>query len=257
VAKHALKYMPLDDHQLRLVAYLSQGNFCAQVGTGRSLYQARQVYTDALGQLSILYTRVEAGYRKKARAFEALKDGVERCLAQIKTIPSMFKAIPIVGEITAGKEKITPDEITGFIQQTDEREFQMKRQLLKTKPLGKTQITFAKEYRYIAMQVSGDSMNRADISPGDYVLLRRAKTIPLSPSSGDIVAIVFHDEDDNRATLKRILIESNKVTLKPESSNPKHAPRSLPPEAFVGDNPSAAIVGIAIAVLKSHPLKTP
>jgi SOS-response transcriptional repressor LexA len=119
--------------------------------------------------------------------------------------------------------------------------------------LGKSRITFSQEYDYFAMQVSGDSMDRADISPGDYVVLRRAK----APTQRDIVAVVFRDEGDNRATLKRILIEPNRVTLKPESSNPKHESRSLPPEAFAGDKPSVAIVGIAIAVLKSHPLKTP
>jgi SOS-response transcriptional repressor LexA len=76
----------------------------------------------------------------------------------------------------------------------------------------------------------------------------------MNPASGDIAAVVFRDED-NRASLKRIQIEARKVVLRPESSNPEHQPRVLPPEAFVGDNPTAAIIGIAIAVLKPQPSK--
>jgi SOS-response transcriptional repressor LexA len=99
-------------------------------------------------------------------------------------------------------------------------------------------------------------MNRLEIAPDDYILLRKPKSTPPSPTSGDIVAVVFRDED-NKASLKRIHIEARKVVLRPESSNPEHQPRVLSPEAFAGDNPIAAVVGIAVAVLKPQPSKAP
>jgi SOS-response transcriptional repressor LexA len=96
-------------------------------------------------------------------------------------------------------------------------------------------------------------MDEAGISPNDYVVLQKEKAggVSLQPLSGDIVAVVFRDEDV-KATLKRFYFDksSGSVTLEPESSNPEHKTRVLLPKAFAGDNPSVAVVGIAIAVLK-------
>jgi phage repressor protein C with HTH and peptisase S24 domain len=286
-----LTQLPADDHLLCAAAYLAQANLCAPSSERLKLFEARHAYAEALGHLSILLSdSLGASYLRTAKSLEVLKTAVEQRLSDIderfasaarlpsggpsptpprpapteklpepppetpsKVIPFRQRRIPLFGEIAAGKEIVNPDDIIGYIQQTGELEFDFRGQPLEPRPLGKSRITFSQEYDYLAVQVSGDSMDRADISPGDYVVVRRAK----APTQGDIVAVVFRDEDDNRATLKRILIEPNKVTLKPESSNPKHASRFLPPEAFAGDNPSVEIVGIAIAVLKSHPLKTP
>jgi len=291
LTKKVLSRLPSDDRQVRAAGYLVAANLCAQDGEMLKLFEARHAYAEALRQLSILLSHShEAGYRKEAKSFDVLKTSVEKRLSDIggrlasaaesssegppptqpwgapteklpepppetssKVVPFRPRRIPVVGEIAAGKEIINPDDIVGYIQQTGRLEFEFRGQPLEPRPLGKSRITFSQEYDYFAAQVSGDSMNRADISPGDYVVVRRTK----APAQGDIVAVVFRDEDDNRATLKRILIESNKVTLKPESSNPKHESRFLPPEAFASDNPSVTIVGIAIAVLKPHPLKTP
>jgi SOS-response transcriptional repressor LexA len=93
-------------------------------------------------------------------------------------------------------------------------------------------------------------MDQAGISPNDYVILQKSNRMPVSPTYRDIVAVVFRDEADSRATLKRIHFESDRVMLEPESSNPEHKTRVLQPEAFAGDNPPVEVVGIAIAVLK-------
>ena len=160
--------------------------------------------------------------------------------------------LPIIDEIAAGKEKPVSDgDIIGHIQQTDELEFKFEGQTLKVDLLGRSRVTFSPGYDYVAVQVSGDSMGEASISPNDYVILRKSKDLPLQPSSGDICAVVFRDED-YKATLKRFYFDKSlgRVTLKPESSNPAHRTRVLRPEAFAGGNPSVEVVGIAIAVLK-------
>jgi len=168
---------------------------------------------------------------------------------QHKVIP--FK-IPIIREIAAGREKPVSDDIIEHIQQAGELEFEFEGQALKVEPLRGDQLIFLPEYGcVVAVPISGDSMDQAGISPNDYVILQKPKDVSLQPSSGDIVAVVFRDED-NEATLRRFYFDksSASVTLEPESSNPKHETRVLQPEAFAGDNPSVAVVGIAIAVLK-------
>ena len=159
----------------------------------------------------------------------------------------LFGVLPVIDEIAAGKEKPASDDTLGYMRQTDEFEFEFEGRTLEAELLRGSRLTFLSEYDYVAVRVSGDSMNQAGISPNDYVILRKSKP----DSSGDIVAVVFRDEDD-KATLKRFYFEksSGRVVLKPESSNPEHKTRVLRPETFAGDNPSVELVGIAIAVLK-------
>lgn len=94
-------------------------------------------------------------------------------------------------------------------------------------------------------------MDKAGIASGDYVILRKPKDVPLRPTSGDIVATVFHDED-GKATLKRICFGSgiDEVILKPESSNPTHCFRTVAKRDFAGGNPRVEVAAIAVAVLK-------
>lgn len=160
-----------------------------------------------------------------------------------------FRVLPVMDGIAAGKEKPVSDEIIGYMRQTDEFEFEFEGQALKAELLKGSQLKFLPEYDYVAMLVSGDSMDQAGISPNDYVILQKPNRLPLSPTSGDIVAVVFRDED-GEATLKYIVTESSRVILKPKSSNPEHQTRVLQPEVSTGDDPSVAVVGIAIAVLK-------
>jgi hypothetical protein len=168
---------------------------------------------------------------------------------QQKVIP--FRAWPVIDEIAAGKERPVSDEAIGYMRQTGDLEFEFKGQILKAELLRGRQLTFFQGFDYFATLVSGDSMDQAGIAPNDYVILRKPKHVPLRPSSGDVVAVVFRDEDD-KATLKRFYFDkpSGRVALKPESSNPAHKSRVLRPKAFAGNNPSVEVVGIAIAVLK-------
>jgi len=172
------------------------------------------------------------------------------CIERTRTL---FRALPVINGIAAGKEKLASDDIIGYMQQTDEFEFEFEGQTFKAELLRGSRLTFLPEYDYVAMLVSGDSMNQAGIFPNnDYVILHKPKLVSLKPSVGDIVAVVFRDEADNRATLKRFYFDksSDSVTLRPESSNPKHEPRVLQAKDFAGDNPPVAVVGVAIAVLK-------
>jgi SOS-response transcriptional repressor LexA len=232
------------------------------------------VYRDHWSEI-ILYLNLGRLYRSQSRLNEALlaferslyifsglsveksQEIVKVVSAEIERTRMLFRRLlPIIDEIAAGKEEPASDDIIGHMRQAGEFEFDFEGQTLKAELLRGSQLTFLPEYDYFVMLVSGDSMDHAGIFPNDYVILQRSKLVPLKLSSGDIVAVVLRDEDD-KATLKRIYIESNRVILKPESSNSVYKLRSLQPEAFAGDNPPVALVGIAIAVLKprSVPLR--
>jgi SOS-response transcriptional repressor LexA len=171
-------------------------------------------------------------------------------LESASSMPQM-RGLPLISEIAAGEETPTAAGILGGIHQTGEFEFELGGQSLEVKKILKgSQLDFAEEYGYVAMPVLEDSMNRAGISPGDYVILQTSKLVEVSPISGDIVAVSFRNQDDkNQVTFKRIYIEENGVVLQPESSNPKYEPRVVQQQDFAGDNPAVIVVGIALAVL--------
>lgn len=157
-----------------------------------------------------------------------------------------LRHIPVYDPLSAGKARPASDDIVSYIET---EQLNIDGQPLELVPLKGKQITFAPEYEYAAMQVVGDSMDEAGILANDYVILQRSKLVELKPDHEDIVAVVFRDED-TKATLKRILIEEDQITLKPESSNPEHKPRILQPAELLGTSPYVNIVGIAVAVLK-------
>jgi len=164
---------------------------------------------------------------------------------QVDSVP--VGIIPVINLMSAGKATPAPEDVTGYLYA---RQFEHGEQELKAEPLKGNEINFRPGNDYFIMRVSGDSMDQAGVAPGDYVILQKAASGSLKPATGDIVAVVFRDEDDDRATLKRLQIGSGQVSFKPESSNPEHKPSILPARAFRADNPQAEVVGIAVAVLK-------
>jgi SOS-response transcriptional repressor LexA len=157
------------------------------------------------------------------------------------------RLLPVLDEPALTRERPASSRVIFFVQSN---RLAVDDQPLSVTPLKDSQITFLPEYDYLTVHISGDSMDQAGISPNDYVILMKSKLVNVMPVSGDIVAVVFRDEDDNKATLKRIRIHHDSVEFRPESSNPAHHSRIVPRAALAGDNPSVEIVGIAIAVLK-------
>jgi hypothetical protein len=176
-------------------------------------------------------------------------------LGKKSPIPFKPKIIPITGRISAGQEKsFLGSSNIGYIAQINEDEFVVKgceEQPLKALLLKGSKFKLSDAYEYFAVRVSGDSMDQAGIASGDYVILRKPKNISLRPANGDIVAVVFHNEDD-KTTLKRICFGSgiNGIILRPESSNPNHRSRILSKGDFAGGRPRVEVAAIAVAVLK-------
>jgi len=132
---------------------------------------------------------VQKGYvrrePRKARSLEILEEP--------KQSVSELKPVPILGTVAAGKPLFAVENIVG--------ELLVEEGMLRGG-------------RYFALDVRGDSMVRADIRDGDYVVVRQQ---PVA-ESGDVVVALLGDE----ATVKRLWISEERIELRAE--NPRYRP---------------------------------
>ena len=112
----------------------------------------------------------------------------------------------------------------------------------------------------IVIKVSGDSMNKANVQNGDYVLLRllpknfsdfngagnRADVYSFQGfRDGDIVAAEILNEEGDATILKRVFRRGKKIILKPQSTNSEYKEYE-----FDASDEGFCIRGVALAVLK-------
>jgi len=71
-------------------------------------------------------------------------------------------------------------------------------------------------YKYFMLRAVGDSMNKAGINDGDLVLVRQQMTA----NDDDVVVALIDDE----ATIKKLRLHKDYITLEPNSTNPNHCP---------------------------------
>lgn len=104
--------------------------------------------------------------------------------------------VPIVGAVAAGTPILADENVEGFLP-------------ISTK-LART------GSNYFLLRVRGDSMNRAGIDDGDFVLVRQQST---ADPGQRVVALI-----DDEATVKEYAPGRDVVLLKPRSTNPVHKP---------------------------------
>jgi repressor LexA len=102
------------------------------------------------------------------------------------------RGMPLVGQIAAGN-------LTEAIEQAEHFSFED---------------WFPQRKNQFALRVKGDSMIEAQITDGDIVVCRRARTA----HKGDIVIAIT---DDGEATLKYWFPEANRIRLQPANSSMK------------------------------------
>ena len=103
-------------------------------------------------------------------------------------------------------------------------------------------------YFYI-LKVKGNSMNKAGIEDGDYVVMRSQ----MIAENGDIIAAEIVGVDGSRATLKRYTKKGKTITLKAESDSKAFAGNKGEwdfTEADQNKDDKFFIRGVAVAVLK-------
>jgi repressor LexA len=104
--------------------------------------------------------------------------------------------IPVVGTVAAGVPILAEENVEGFISISTSL----------ARPGNK----------YFLLRVRGDSMDKAGIADGTYVLVRQQSTA----EPGQLVVALIDDE----ATVKKYQVDRDVVILKPCSTNPRHRP---------------------------------
>ena len=84
-----------------------------------------------------------------------------------------------------------------------------------------------------AFKVVGDSMNKANINEGMYVLALEVhawERVHGEPTDGALVVVARTrmGAPERELTVKRLRIFRDRITLQPESTNPKHEPMTFP-----------------------------
>jgi len=110
--------------------------------------------------------------------------------------PAGTVKVPVIGHVAAGQPILAEENVVDEIA------------VSRTIARG--------EHRYFFLEVHGDSMDRAGIQNGDFVLVRQQETA--SPNEV-IVALL-----DDSATVKRLRFGETAAVLQPVSSNPVHKP---------------------------------
>ncbi|HZD56850.1 MAG TPA: S24 family peptidase [Anaerolineales bacterium] len=164
---------------------------------------------------------------------------------QLLPFTDFLRTLPVYSEIPAGGPKAIPQFTGSFLELTrgwiDDKAFFIKNLRGPSRSVNLSPETM------MLLKVTGDSMNRAGIEDGDYVVLRRQDTA----DNGDIIAAEIRGIDE-MATLKRFRRRDGKVILMPESTNPKHEECEFGADELKGerDDQPFCIQGLALAVLK-------
>jgi repressor LexA len=148
-------------------------------------YKSPRSAQDVLSQL------VEKGAIKKlpSGAYQLL--GASMDTGRVQTVD-----VPVVGTVAAGNPILAEENVEGFISIS-------------------TSLARSGE-RYFLLRVRGDSMDKANINDGDFVLVRQQST---AEPGQHVVALI-----DDEATVKSYHPGRGAIVLKPHSSNPAHQP---------------------------------
>jgi repressor LexA len=148
-------------------------------------YKSPRSAQDVLSQLA------DKGVIKKlpSGAFQLLPDSTDQ--ARVQTVD-----VPVIGTVAAGNPILAEENVEGFI------------------PIS-TSLARAGG-KYFLLRVRGDSMDKAGINDGDFVLVRQQST---AEPGQQVVALI-----DDEATVKSFHPGRDAVVLKPHSTNAKHQP---------------------------------
>lgn len=134
-------------------------------------------------------------------------------------ISTQFVTVPIVGEIRAGQPILAEDNIQGYI------------------PVLKSGLKLDGEY--FALKVKGDSMN-LEFNEGSTLIVEKTPCI----ENGQIGVVRI---DGLEATVKKIVLNDEMITLIPMSSNPIHIP-----QMYNMKTDDVEVIGIVKQAIKSY-----
>jgi repressor LexA len=113
-----------------------------------------------------------------------------------KTRTQKTVSLPILGYVSCGAPIMAEEAIEGYLRVSES--------------------VLSRGQEHFILRAMGDSMEKADICEGDYVVIRKGGGI----HNNDIVLAFLDDE----ATIKRYKTTTQGFVLVPESHNPEHLP---------------------------------
>ena len=134
--------------------------------------------------------------------------------ARALSITGWQEGIPIVGNVAAGAPILAEENREGYFNLRD---------------------MYSDSDEVFILRVKGDSMIKAGIFDGDYVVVRMQQTV----EPGEIGVAILEDT----ATVKRIYCDGNIVKLVPEND-------AMQPMTVTRNNPSFSIGGKVIGVVR-------
>jgi repressor LexA len=147
---------------------------------------------------------------------EPLGIRVSRRAVAVAPSDAEVACVPLVGAVAAGEPILAEEQV--------EDEFHLPRSLV-----GRGEVLFM-------LKVRGESMRRAGVLDGDYVVVEHQDTA----SPGDMVAARVGDE----ATVKTFSYKDGRVRLLPESDDPQYQPIN---------NENINIIGRVVMVIRQVP----
>jgi repressor LexA len=152
-------------------------------------------------QPSLAYIKQQLGYKHRSLAQYHVNSLKVRGSLEDINDPIDIVEIPLVGSVSCGPALLAEENIEAYIP-------------VEAGGLKK------RSSRYFFLRADGDSMNRAEVNPGDYVLVRQESTASINEL---VVALIGDD-----ATLKKLGRTSDGLPmLVPCSTNPQHKPRIM------------------------------
>ena len=152
--------------------------------------------------------------RRSDGSLQSLRDP-EQATGEMTTVN-----VPLVGTIAAGTPILAEENVEAMIPVSS--------------AIART------PHRYFLLRVHGDSMDKAGIKDGDFVLVRQQQTA----ENGDrVVALI-----DNEAMVKEFYRQGDVVLLRPKSSNKEHQPIIAPLDLIIQGKVVATIPQAAMDI---------
>lgn len=148
-------------------------------------------YTSSNSAAFVVNKLIEKGYLRRR----------EKGAFQIMGMPSQNQSsatvrVPLLGTVPCGTPMFAEENIEGWVSLS--------------------QSWVQPHYNYFLLRAIGDSMNRRGIDEGNLLLIREQN----SANNGDMVVALIDDE----ATVKVYEQKSDRVVLRPDSTNNDHQP---------------------------------
>lgn len=161
---------------------------------------ASRAYFNLHGKLPTLaFLQNKLGYKHPSAAQHHMSALRNKGLLDFDANPPKTRDIPLAGNVACGPAMLAEENIDTYIPYPED---QLKRNA-----------------QYFFLRATGDSMDKAGIDDGDYLLVRQAQ----ATSKNDRVIVLIGDE----ATCKYLSYEDGLPALVPKSSNPIHKKRIL------------------------------